>query len=56
MAAIAASEPRLPPLLPERSIACSMLSQVSTPNPTASLASSAMAAMPRVTWWTMTSK
>ena len=38
MATMAASKPRLPALLPARSTACSMVSQASTPKPTATLA------------------
>jgi len=39
MAATAASAPLLPPFTPARSSACSMVSQVSTPKPTAHSAS-----------------
>src|SRR6185312_6615307 len=45
-AAIAASAPLLPALVPARSIACSMLSVVSTPNATGTPESSAALARP----------
>ncbi len=46
IAAIAASDPLLPALVPDRSIACSMVSVVSTPNTTGKSSSRETLAMP----------